>query len=131
LFSRKACASSATSSNCTSVGEESGKWQDALERSTVDRIVAYTITAGAGALADARTDGSAEAQAVADPFLYIDPTWEYAQYFMVEQESLLYPGEWAEVTRIWQQPVPEPETYAMMLAGLGLVVAAVWRRKQT
>lgn len=26
-------------------------------------------------------------------------------------------------------PVPEPETYAMLLAGLGLVGTAVWRRK--
>jgi hypothetical protein len=26
--------------------------------------------------------------------------------------------------------VPEPETYAMMLAGIGLVGGAAWRRKK-
>jgi hypothetical protein len=28
------------------------------------------------------------------------------------------------------QPVPEPETYALMLAGLGLVGATAWRKRQ-
>lgn len=134
LISRKACASSTTSSGCTSVGEESSTWESVLDRSTVDNEVIYTINAGAGALAStiwASSDGQFfEAQAVADPFLYLDPTWEYAPYFMVQQESLLQPGEWVEVTRIWAQPIPEPETYAMMLVGLGLVITVVRRRKQ-
>lgn len=128
LFSRKTCASSATISNCTSVGEESDKWKYELEPSTVDRIVTYNIIAGAGAWADMRQVNSVEAQAVADPFLYLDPDWEYAPYFMVQQESLLHPGEWVEVTRIWQHPIPEPQTWALLLAGLGMVGLAVSRR---
>lgn len=68
--------------------------------------------------------------AVADPFLFVDPDWEYAPYVVVEQESILHPGEWVEVTRAWAEPIPEPEAYAMMLAGLGLVITVVRRRKQ-
>jgi hypothetical protein len=74
--------------------------------------------------------GNSYAQAVADPFLYVDPTWQYAQYFVVEQESLLHPGEWVPVTREWQQPVPEPQTWGMLLAGLCLVGVTAQRRKQ-
>ncbi|MDP2824673.1 MAG: PEP-CTERM sorting domain-containing protein [Sulfuritalea sp.] len=107
-----------------------------LAPSTVDRTVTFLIGASANVSAVVRVDLGdpildASAQAVADPFLYIDPTWKYAPYFMVQQESLLHPGEWAEVTRIWTQPIPEPETYAMMLAGLCLVAIVVRRRKQT
>jgi hypothetical protein len=58
----------------------------------------------ASAAADACVGGAttSTAQVVVDPFLQIDPTWEYAQYFVVEQESLLVPGEWREVTRDWK-----------------------------
>lgn len=126
LFSRKACASSTSSSNCTSVGEESDTWMNALERSTVDRIIVYAINAGAGAFASSRTQDAlaVEAQAVADPFLYIDPDWQYAPYFVVQQESELHPGEWVEVTRAWQsiEPPPNgtPEPAILALFGLGL-----------
>jgi hypothetical protein len=50
-----------------------------------------------------------------------------------------YPGataanvRWREVTLTLDQqtaPIPEPETYAMMLAGLGLLGFAARRRKQ-
>jgi hypothetical protein len=87
--------------------------------STDDDIVPFLITAKAyaGAVSSVewgnRTlDGYA--QAVADPFVYVDPDWEFAEYFMVQQESLLHPGEWVEVTRIWTEPIPEPETWAML-----------------
>jgi hypothetical protein len=36
-------------------------------------------------------------------------------------------SEWQFVRNV--TPVPEPETYAMLLAGLGLIGAAVKRRK--
>lgn len=122
-FSRLACSASFVSSQCTSIGEDSGTWAIELSQSTVDRVITYKIQAGAAVSADASSGTGAglsqeSAQAVADPFLYIDPNWVYAGYFMVQQESLLHPGEWAEVTRLWQQPVPEPETWALMLAGL-------------
>ena len=45
---------------------------------------------------------SSSAQAVADPFAYVDPDWEYAEHFNIEQTSLKNPGEWVEVTRKWQ-----------------------------
>lgn len=134
IYTRMACSASHVSSSCTSIGEESDTWRAQLDRSTVDRVVNYTINAGASVWVDARyrdVAGNHEsAQAVADPYLYLDPTWEYASYFMVQQESLLHPGEWVEVTRLWQQQVPEPVTGALMLAGLGLVLGVAANRRQ-
>lgn len=103
--------------------------------STEDRTVPFLITATANVSAQSSVEWgnqtlSGSAQAVADPFLYIDPDWAYAQFFMVQQESLLHPGEWAEVTRVWQQPIPEPETWVLLLAGLGLVSLAARRYGQ-
>jgi hypothetical protein len=117
------------------LNEVSGRLQTRLAPSTIDSTVSFVITAQADANAQVGADFQTQrldgwAQAVADPYLYIDPTWEYAPYFMAQQESLINPGEWVEVTRIWTQPVPEPETYAMMLFGLGLVITVVRRRKQ-
>jgi hypothetical protein len=48
------------------------------------------------------THGAGSAQAVGDPFLEVDPAWEYAQYFVAKQESVLVLGEWKEVTRDWK-----------------------------
>jgi hypothetical protein len=48
------------------------------------------------------THGAGSAQAVGDPFLEVDPTWEYAQYFVAKQESVVVLGEWKEVTRDWK-----------------------------
>jgi len=50
--------------------------------------------------------GTIEAQAVADPFLYVDPGWEYAQYFEVQQESMLNPGEWSKSPGCGSYPAP-------------------------
>ena len=68
----------------------------------------FSIKASSSALARAALEGcmncpkNGSAQAVADPFAHIDPDWEYAEHFVVEQESVLNPGSWVEVTRIWQ-----------------------------
>ncbi len=65
----------------------------------------YTITAWAEAFANgtgasAQSPRTVTTQAIADPYLYIEP--EYAQYFIVQQESLEHSGEWIEVSRDWQ-----------------------------
>jgi formylglycine-generating enzyme required for sulfatase activity len=84
-------------------------------RSRTDQTNTYTIKTVAETLVDvevsgadvaSRASGSITGQAIVDPFLYVDPTWEYAQYFTVQQESLQHPGLWVEVTRGWQ--IPEP-----------------------
>ena len=85
--------------------ERAGRWSTTLTRSESGRDVIFEIEAAAGATAWSYSPeygpGVGEAQAVADPFLAIDPTWAYAPYFMVQQESVLNPGEWVEVTRLW------------------------------
>ena len=43
-----------------------------------------------------------------DPYLTVDPNWEYAPYFMVQQESVAIPGEWATINRDYLNPVPLP-----------------------
>nr|MDA8100502.1 hypothetical protein [Nitrospiraceae bacterium] len=85
----------------------SGSWKTVLQRSTMDSSVEYTVRTDANVLTYGVNGGTVAGQAVADPFLYIDPDWEYAPYFEVQQESMLYPGQWAEVTRLWH-PIPPP-----------------------
>jgi hypothetical protein len=64
---------------------------------------------------------NADASAYIDPYIEIDPTW-----------ALANPGYSISVSQGVGNtaPVPEAETYAMMLAGLGLVGFMARRRKQ-
>ena len=64
---------------------------------------------------------NADASAYIDPYIEIDPTW-----------ALANPGYSISVSQGVGNtaPVPEAETYAMMLAGLGLVGLMARRRKQ-
>lgn len=125
LFGRRACSSLSQGITCSAVGELIGTWRAGLNYSDVTREAIYTIDVGAraeanlgGGVADAMY---VESQAVADPFLYVDPTWEFASYFMVQQEAVLHPGEWIEVSRAWTMPVPEPGSWALVLAGLSFI----------
>lgn len=43
-----------------------------------------------------------------DPYLTVDPNWEYASYFEVQQESVAIPGEWVTINRDYLNPVPLP-----------------------
>lgn len=72
---------------------------------------------------------SSELQAVIDPYLTVDPSWEYAEYFKVQQESTLNPGEWVGITRNYLNPVPVPP--AVWLFGSGLIgLIGIARRKK-
>lgn len=66
------------------------------------------------------------AQLIVDPFIVVDPGYAYADYFGVYQKKS--DGTWVELNRDWIQPVPEPETWIMLLTGLGLLGAGVRRR---
>ena len=91
------------------------------------------VTAGAGSdwgytATNPVSIAGGSAQAVADPFLFIDPDWEFFSLFEVLQESYLNAGEWVEVSRIWQNEVPVPST--VLLLGGGLVSLAWYGRKR-
>ncbi|MDP2788378.1 MAG: PEP-CTERM sorting domain-containing protein [Pseudomonadota bacterium] len=58
-------------------------------------------------------------QLIVDPFIVVDPASPYASYYGVYQKKK--DGTWVELNRNWMQPVPEPETWAMLLAGLGII----------
>ena len=118
--------------------EDKGTESITLYRTTTTTEYLYNIRVFAEAEAAPSVDlifGSAEAEAfaVVDPFLYIDPTWEYAQYFVVQQESTLNPGEWADVTREWQATtVPAPPGLGLLATGIvGLGGRRLMRRKLT
>ena len=87
------------------------------EQGQLNGILSFTTAAGTyfhirantsvGAYAETKHEScpnpsNSSAQAVADPFAYVDPSWEYAEHFVVEQQSELNPDEWVEVTRKWQ-----------------------------
>lgn len=56
---------------------------------------------------------------VIDPYLSVDADWEYASYFIVEQESTLSPGDWVTIDRNYLNAVPVPP--AVWLFGSGLI----------
>jgi len=90
------------------------------------------ISVGASSFADlSGTVSAASTLSIIDPLLMVDPAWEFASYFRVVQRTSIANAVGTPVTRDWMaQPVPEPETYAMMLAGLGLLGFVAGRRKQ-
>ena len=68
----------------------------------------YEISVYAYAGAQGQNGETAEAQAIADPLVEVDPEWEYAPYFAVVQESIQRPGQWIEITRAWQNTMVRP-----------------------
>jgi hypothetical protein len=73
-----------------------------VRRHRTNEVHTYWLTAEVQARAWSFDSVSAEAQAVADPLLEVNPDWQYAPYFTVVQESIQHPGEWIEITRGWE-----------------------------
>lgn len=98
-------------------------------------LIPYTMlsvhleaTASAGVGDNGEIGGHSEAQAIADPIFQIDPAYAYRDLFTIKYSdnlASLSPG----LTPV-SAPVPEPETYAMLLAGLGLLGFTARQRKQ-
>lgn len=90
------------------------------------------ISVSAASFADlSGTVSASSAISIIDPLLMVDPAWEFAPLFRVVQRTSLANAVGIPVTRDWMaQPVPEPETYSMMLVGLGLLGFVSGRRKQ-
>jgi hypothetical protein len=79
-----------------------------------------TLSADTSAFANAAGIGSSSVKSYAyiDPFFQIDPSVDTGSY------SILISAGISNLA-----PVPEPESYAMLLAGLGLIGAALKHRK--
>jgi hypothetical protein len=70
--------------------------------------------------------GFAHAAAFADPYFYIDPVWTSANP-LASARLVFLDGVG---NALMMAPVPEPETNGMMLAGLGLMIFAKYRRRR-
>lgn len=121
--------------DATSNETVAGRWQITLKPSTTDLETLYTIGVWAEVemALSAGDQSNVEGQAIADPFLFVDPAWEYAEYFVVQQESTLHPGEWVEVTRSWRESttsIPEPGSLCLLLTGVGLLSSGHRRAKK-
>jgi len=64
-------------------------------------------------------------QIIVDPYIYIDPTWQYASNFGVFSPDKN--GVWTQVNRDWMTPVPIPP--AVWLLGSGLLGLVGLRRR--
>jgi len=67
--------------------------------------------------------GESFANASADPYIYVDPSYEYASYFNVVLSEGVQNGSPAAVL--------EPATWAMMLGGFGAVGSAMRNRRKS
>lgn len=75
---------------------------------------------------DTKPGTTYEAQAIGDPLVTIDPAWENAHLFMVEQEDQLHPGVWAEIDRSWMNEVPWTDATAGLLTQSGADFSTSW-----
>jgi len=69
--------------------------------------------------------GATEVQAIVDPFIFVDPTWEYAPYFAV------YGQDGIEVTRDWMAVVPLPGSAVLFLSGGALLSSRMFLRRKS
>jgi len=66
------------------------------------------------AIAGSHEDGTpsnGEAESVADPFVYVDPEWEFAPYFQVVQPAGVDNNTLVQVTRDWAYPDVDEDGY--------------------
>ena len=97
--------------------KDSGSIPFTASATTTSREAIYDIVLSAYGSVGA----GSELQAVIDPYLTVDPDWEYASYFTVQQESVVNPGEWVSINRDYLNPVPLPPAlwlFGSALAGL-------------
>jgi hypothetical protein len=130
---------SATGGICVAIGATAnGVGFANLSGTSIDRTQTFSGMARPGDTITTYLSGGArlfggffetysQAQIVIDPYIYIDPNWQYASYFGVFQEPGPNDnGMWQEVTKsAWVVPVPP----AFWLLGSGLIGLVGLRRK--
>ena len=89
---------------------------------TLDAIYGITLAVNASTNTGPGEATFGSLQAIVDPYLVVDPNWEYAPYFLVQQESILDGGSWVGITRDYLAPVPIPGAFWFFSSALlGLV----------
>jgi hypothetical protein len=111
----------------TSAGSSIAYNQTFTGEAPPNTVISTALSAGI-TLFGGPSSRNASGQIVVDPYIYIDPSWEYASYFGVFSPDKN--GVWTQVNRDWMTPVPIPGAIWLLGSGLLGLVAIRHRMKK-